>query len=73
MVTEIRKIWSGHARLCARVAIEKGLVCELARVLTISGRLMNIAAFSIRDLREQGRKSYEAITIAELHKICDIG
>ena len=36
------------------------LVCELARVLIISGQLMNIAAFSTRDLREQGRKSYEA-------------
>ena len=33
------------------------LVCEL---LIISSRLMNIAAFSTRDLREQGCKSYEA-------------
>ena len=36
------------------------LVCELARVLIISGRLMNIAAFSTWDLREQGHKSCEA-------------
>ena len=36
------------------------LVCKLARVLIISGRLMNIAAFSTRDLREQGPKSCEA-------------
>ena len=36
------------------------LVCELARVLIISGRPMNIAAFSTRDLRKQGRKSCEA-------------
>ena len=32
------------------------LVCEL---LIISGRLMNAAAFSTQDLREQGCKSYE--------------
>ena len=57
-------MWSGHARLRSykgrhgeRLA---QLVCELARVLIISGRLMNIAAFSTRDLREQGRKSCEA-------------
>ena len=37
------------------------LVCELARVLIISSRSMNIAAFSTRNLQEQGRKSYEAI------------
>ena len=36
------------------------LMCELARVLIISGRSMNIAAFSTQDLREQGCKSYEA-------------
>ena len=35
------------------------LVRKLARVLIISGRLMNIAAFSTRDLREQDHKSYE--------------
>ena len=35
-------------------------MCELARVLIISGRLMNNAAFSTWDLREQGRKSCEA-------------
>ena len=56
---------SGHARLRARVAISMEklslaqLVCELARVLIISGWLMNIAAFSTRDLREQGCKSCE--------------
>ena len=36
------------------------LVCKLARVLIISGRSMNVAAFSTQDLREQGCKSYEA-------------
>ena len=36
------------------------LVCELARVLIISSRLMNIAAFPTQDLREHGHKSYEA-------------
>ena len=36
------------------------LVCELARVLILSGRSMNIAAFSTQDLRKQGRKTYEA-------------
>ena len=36
------------------------LVCELARVLIISGRSMNIAALTTQDLREQGRKSCEA-------------
>ena len=36
------------------------LVCELARVLIISGRSMNIAAFTTQDLREQGHKSCEA-------------
>ena len=53
---------SGHARLCARVAAKRlaQLVCELARVLIISGWSMNITAFSTRDLREQGHKSYEA-------------
>ena len=53
---------SGNVRLRARVAAKTlaQLVCESARVLIISGWSMNIAAFSTRDLREQGHKSYEA-------------
>ena len=36
-------------------------VCELARALVNCGRRsMNVATFSTRNLREQGRKSYEA-------------
>ena len=35
-------------------------MCELARVLIISGQLMNIAAVLTRDLREQGHKSCKA-------------
>ena len=54
------KIWSGHVRLRARVRLAQ-LVCELARVLIISGQSMNIAAFVLtQDLREQSRKSCEA-------------
>ena len=32
-------------------------MCELARALVNRGQSMNIATFSTRDLREQGRKS----------------
>ena len=53
---------SGHVRLCARVAMEEGLlsVCELARALVNDSWSMNIAIFSTQDLQEQGGKSYVA-------------
>ena len=35
-------------------------MCELARALVSRCRSMNIATFSTRNLREQGRKSYVA-------------
>ena len=62
-------VWTCKATRRARVAIEKRLLSQCvsqpdrvkARVFIISGRSMNIAAFSTRDLREQGRKSYKAI------------
>ena len=63
MVAEKRKnaIWTCEAT-CKGSHRERlaHLVCELARVLIISGQSMNIAAFSTRDLQEQGRKSCEA-------------
>ena len=67
MVAEKRKnvVWTCEAMCKGSHGEAHGerlahLVCELARVLIISGRSMNIAAFSTRDLREQGCKSYEA-------------
>ena len=45
------------------------LVCELARVLIISGRLMNIVGFSTRDLQRQGCKSYEASYRANVESV----
>ena len=58
VVTEKRKAWSGHARLCAR---EKSCsMCELARALVNRSQSMKIATFSTRDLLEQPHKSYVA-------------
>ena len=63
MVAEKRKnaVWTCEAT-CKGSHGERlvQLVCELARVLIISGQSMNIAVFSTRNLREQGRKSCEA-------------
>ena len=56
-----RKTWSGHARLCASIAMEESLiVCELARAFVNFSRSMKIATFSTQDLQEQCHKSYIA-------------
>ena len=59
-----RKIQSGHTSrdTCKGIAMDYWRkacsVCKLARALRVNrGRSMNIAMFSTRDLREQGRKS----------------
>ena len=39
-------------------------MCELARALVNRSQSMNIAAFSTRDLQEQGCKSYVASYLA---------
>ena len=50
-----------HARVPRGVGRKACSVCELARALVINrGRSINIATFSTRDMREQGRKSYVA-------------
>ena len=55
------KMWCEHVRYKGSHGERLAqLVCELARVLIISGQSMNIAAFTTQDLREQGHKSCEA-------------
>ena len=55
-----RKTWSGHARLCTRLAIEGSLLSVWVSQSINRSWLMDIATFSTRDLWEQGCKSYVA-------------